>query len=201
MRVNSRPWSTYQLGALDGIARAAGHRMTHMSFHGALGNMAAADAALAKPLVAAVAAFDPKLAIVTSTSRAVEGAAAAAGLRAVVTFLADRAYDDDGLLVPRKVAGSVIHDQAQVLERVRRLLSDGVVITHSGKRLTTAPRASCCTATIPARSAWRRRSGGEVEATGAKIVPLSRHVRHISAPYPSKANPSWRGQAAADSVS
>ena len=27
----------YQLGALAGIARAAGHRMTHMSFHGALG--------------------------------------------------------------------------------------------------------------------------------------------------------------------
>ena len=36
---------TYQLGALAGIARAAGHRMTHMSFHGALGNMTAADAA------------------------------------------------------------------------------------------------------------------------------------------------------------
>ena len=33
----------YQLGALEGIARAVGHRMTHMSFHGALGNMAAAD--------------------------------------------------------------------------------------------------------------------------------------------------------------
>ena len=37
---------TYQLGALAGIARAAGHRMTHMSFHGALGNMAAAVVAL-----------------------------------------------------------------------------------------------------------------------------------------------------------
>ena len=33
----------YQLGALAGITAAAGHRMTHMSFHGALGNMAAAD--------------------------------------------------------------------------------------------------------------------------------------------------------------
>ena len=52
---------TYQLGALAGIARAAGHRMTHMSFHGALGNMAAADAALAEPLVRAVARFDPEL--------------------------------------------------------------------------------------------------------------------------------------------
>ena len=52
---------TYQLGALAGIARAAGHRMTHMSFHGALGNMTAADPAMAEPLVEAVARFDPEL--------------------------------------------------------------------------------------------------------------------------------------------
>src|SRR5437899_5262593 len=54
---------TYQLGALAGMARSAGHRMTHMSFHGALGNMAAADAALAGPLVRAVADFDSALII------------------------------------------------------------------------------------------------------------------------------------------
>ena len=53
----------YQLGALAGMAAVNGHRMTHMSFHGALGNMAAADPALAEPLVRAVAAFDPSLII------------------------------------------------------------------------------------------------------------------------------------------
>ena len=96
---------TYQLGALDGIARAAGHRMTHMSFHGALGNMVAADATMAAPLVGAVAAFDPGITIISSTSRAIETAAAERGLRVVTTFLADRAYDDDGLLVPRRLPG------------------------------------------------------------------------------------------------
>ena len=69
---------TYQLGALAGIARAAGHRMTHMSFHGALGNMAAADAALAAPLVRAVADFDPDAhRSARRRSRAIEDAAAA----------------------------------------------------------------------------------------------------------------------------
>jgi UPF0271 protein len=37
----------YQIGALQGIATAAGHRVTHVSYHAALGNMAAADRALA----------------------------------------------------------------------------------------------------------------------------------------------------------
>jgi 5-oxoprolinase (ATP-hydrolysing) subunit A len=56
----------YQLGALAGIARRAGHCMTHMSFHGALGNLAAADAALADILVRAVAEFDPTLTLLSS---------------------------------------------------------------------------------------------------------------------------------------
>ena len=35
----------YQLGALDGLARPVGHRITHMNPHGALGNLACADRA------------------------------------------------------------------------------------------------------------------------------------------------------------
>ena len=38
----------YQLGALAGIAKAAGCQLTHMSFHGAMGNMAAADIKLGR---------------------------------------------------------------------------------------------------------------------------------------------------------
>jgi 5-oxoprolinase (ATP-hydrolysing) subunit A len=165
---------TYQLGALAGIARAAGQRVTHMSFHGALGNMVAADAALAKPLVAAIAAFDKDLSIITSSSQAIEGAAKAVGLRAVITFLADRAYDDDGLLVPRKVAGSVIHDPAAVLARVRRLLSDGVVITHSGKRLATTASSILLHGDTDGAADLARAIRREVEASGARIVPVSR---------------------------
>lgn len=62
----------YQLGALAGIASVAGHRVTHMSFHGALGNTAAADYALAKPLVQAVAAFDRNLIVSVSTNTQIE---------------------------------------------------------------------------------------------------------------------------------
>ena len=109
---------TYQLGALAGIARAAGHAMTHMSFHGALGNMAAADPAMAGPLVEAVARFDDSLTLSSSPSRAIEEAAAHCGLRVATTFLADRACDRDGLLVPRGKPGAVIHDEASVLARV-----------------------------------------------------------------------------------
>lgn len=100
----------YQLGALAGIASVAGHRVTHMSFHGALGNMAAADYALAKPLVQAVAAFDRNLIVSVSTNTQIERAARELGLRVATTFLADRAYTDEGDLVSRKLPGAVIKD-------------------------------------------------------------------------------------------
>jgi UPF0271 protein len=167
---------TYQLGSLAGIARAVGHRMTHMSFHGALGNMAAADAALAGPLLRAIAAFDAELIISSSSSRAIEGAAAECGLRVASAFLADRAYGDDGLLVPRKLSGAVIKDEAAVLARVRRLLQDGTILTHSGKSLAMPVRSILVHGDTPGAVALTQTIRREIEASGGRIVPISRQM-------------------------
>ena len=164
----------YQLGALAGIAKRAGGRVTHMSFHGALGNMAAADAALAEPLVRAVAEFDPGLTVLTSASPAIEGAAAAAGLRAVRCFLADRACDRDGMLVPRKLPGAVIHDEAAVLERVRRLLRDGTVVAHDGAMVPMPCTSILLHGDTPGALDLARAVRQAVAAAGGGPVPLSR---------------------------
>jgi 5-oxoprolinase (ATP-hydrolysing) subunit A len=165
---------TYQLGALSGIARVAGCRMSHMSFHGALGNMAAVDAALAWPLVRAVAAFDPDLIVVSSTSAAIEAAAAAAGLRVATTFLADRAYDDRGLLVSRKLPGAVIHDPSAVLERVMRLLREGHVVTANGAKLPIKAQSILLHGDTPGAIELAKSIRTAVEAAGGTIVAVSK---------------------------
>jgi 5-oxoprolinase (ATP-hydrolysing) subunit A len=163
----------YQLGALEGIARAVGHRMTHMSFHGALGNMAAADPAVATPVVGAVARFNPELIIVSSTSRAIEDAAASCGLRVATTFLADRAYDKSGLLVPRRLPDSVIHDEAKVLERVRQILRQGTVTTYEGEDLPMRPHSILLHGDTPGALSLARKIRTEIEQAGGKVVPVS----------------------------
>ena len=176
MQIDTKELATYvlyQLGALAGIARAAGHRMTHMSFHGALGNMAAADAALAGPLVRAVADFDPELIVSSSASQAIEGAAAQCGLRVRTTFLADRACDDSGLLVPRKLEGAVIHDRDAVLARVTQLLRDGTVTSHSGKKIPMNVHSILVHGDTPGAVELARSIRGAVEAV-ARVVPISR---------------------------
>jgi len=166
----------YQLGAMAGIAQAAGHRMTHMSFHGALGNMAAADAELAGPLLQAIARFDPELIVSSSSSRAIESAAARCGLRVATAFLADRAYDDDGLLVPRKLPDSVIKDEVAVLARVRRLLHDGTILSYSGKALAMPARSILVHGDTPGAVALAQTIRREIEAGGGRIVPISRQM-------------------------
>lgn len=168
---------TYQLGALGGMARAAGRRMTHMSFHGALGNLAAADAALAAVLVRAVAQYDPALIVSSSSSAAIEGAAAANALRVATAFLADRAYDEAGLLVPRRLPGAVIHDEAQVLARVRQLLADGTVTTHGGAQIAMRPRSILVHGDTPGALALAQRLRREIEGSGGRIVPISHQLR------------------------
>lgn len=165
----------YQLGALAGIARTAGHRMTHMSFHGALGNMAAADAEFAAPLVRAVADFDPSLTISSSASRAIEDAAQRCGLRIRTTFLADRACDDAGLLIPRKMPDSVIHDPERVLARVRQLLAEGTVTTYAGKTIPMRVHSILVHGDTPGAVTLARGVREVVEAHG-RVVPISRQA-------------------------
>lgn len=163
----------YQLGALAGIARAAGHRMTHMSFHGALGNLAAADAEFAAPLVRAVADFDPSLTISSSASRAIEDAAERCGLRIRTTFLADRACDDSGLLIPRKLPDSVIHDPGQVLARVRQLLEEGTVTSYGGSKIPMRVHSILVHGDTPGAVTLARGVREVVETHGC-VVPISR---------------------------
>ena len=167
---------TYQLGALSGMAQACGRRMTHMSFHGALGNLVAADAELAMGLVAAVARFDPTLIISSSASQAIERAGQHHGLRVAISFLADRACDDEGLLIPRKMPESVIHDSNAVLARVTQLLEDGTVTAYSGRKIPMRVSSILLHGDTPGAVALAARVRTQIEALGARILPISQQT-------------------------
>jgi UPF0271 protein len=164
----------YQLGALAGLAKAAGCRMTHMSFHGALGNMAAADDALADPLVKAIAEFDPQLIISVSTNTAIERAALRYGMACATAFLADRAYDDQGALVSRKLKGAVIEDKAAVLQRVVQLLNEGCITSITGNRLEMKVKQILVHGDTAGAVALARSIREAIQDAGGKVVPVAR---------------------------
>ena len=112
----------YQLGALAALARSRGVPITHMSAHGALGNMSAEDRGTADAVVAAGHAFDPQIAFLVMDGSALDVAAREAGHPVVSNFLADRGYTAEGRLVSRSRpdAGTVDTVDGTVLEVAAR---------------------------------------------------------------------------------
>lgn len=125
----------YQLGSLRAIAEHAGSRLTHANFHGALGNLSFVDEDVSFATLSAVKAFDPTLKFVALPHTAAYRVAQKLGIDIVASFLADRAYTPDGVLVSRKTPGAVIHDPAVIRERVQRVLQDGKVRAIDGTEL------------------------------------------------------------------
>jgi UPF0271 protein len=164
----------YQLGALYGIATAAGHRITHMNFHGALGNMAFVDKKLAESLVEAVAAFDRNLILLVLANTEFAKAAEKRGFRTSNVFLADRAYDDNGLLVSRSLPGAVIKDPEAVTRRVRQFLADGAIASINGKMLSTPIHSILVHGDTPGAVTLAQTIRHLIEDDGHRVVPISR---------------------------
>jgi UPF0271 protein len=133
----------YQIGALDGFARAEGGRVTHVKPHGALSNDACRDDALAAAVAKAVRAYDENLILLAPALSKLAEAGAASGLRVACEIFADRTYEDDATLTPREKPGAVLHDAAQGLAHVETLLKAGGIVTRSGELLPTPIHSIC----------------------------------------------------------
>lgn len=125
----------YQIAALDGMARAEGHRASHVKPHGALSNAACEDRAIADTVARAVRAYDPGLILLAPALSPLHAAGEAAGLPVVAEVFADRAYQDDGQLVPRGQTGAVLHGASACRAHVERMLDERAIVALSGKRL------------------------------------------------------------------
>ncbi len=123
----------YQLGALYAFVRVLNGRMTHVKPHGALYNMAFKDSKVARAIVDAVRDFDPSLIVVGLPKSALVTYALEHDLKVMLEGFADRAYDDDGTLVPRNVKGAVIDDPDEISQRAVRMVKFGRIKSITGK--------------------------------------------------------------------
>jgi UPF0271 protein len=114
----------YQIGALAGLALAAGLSLRYVKPHGALYNMACRDEAYARPVWAASQLFGlPVMALPDSRLQAL------AGPRFIAEGFADRRYLPDGALVPRSQPGAFLADPAEAVRQVEWLLRERGVRT------------------------------------------------------------------------
>ena len=138
---------TYQLGAAQAMARAAGGEVRHLKLHGALSNMASEDAALARICFEAAIRVQPDIILMVLAATAMEEVARDLardhGSAWAGEIFADRAYNDDATLVARGTPGAMITDPGEAATRILAMLREGAIIATSGRRIPTRIDTIC----------------------------------------------------------
>jgi len=133
----------YQVGALQAFCKKEGLSLQHVKPHGALYNMAAKDAALAKAICEGIKEVDPTLILMGLAGSEMLRQAEAIGLPVASEVFADRAYEEDGSLVARTKPGAMIHDEDEAVARVIRMIREHKVKTVTGKDIDIVPDSVC----------------------------------------------------------
>ncbi len=140
-----------------------------MKPHGALYNTVVTDSSQAQAVVAAVRAYDPKLAVLGLPGSQLLRQAEASGLTGVAEAFADRAYTGDGLLLPRRAPGAVLHDAEVIAERCVRLATEGKLEAADGTMLTVRVRSVCVHGDTPHSVDIARRIRHALTDAGVRI--------------------------------
>jgi len=162
----------YQIGALNAFCCTQGVELQHVKPHGALYNQAARDKKLADAIAAAARDSGDGLILLGLAGSEFEPAAKAAGVKFAAEAFADRAYLNDGSLMPRSREGAVIHDADLATRRVVQMVTKGTVTAEDGSQIQFRPDSICLHGdtkeAVDMAEAVRR----ALEEAGVEIRPL-----------------------------
>ena len=157
----------YQIGALDGLCRAQGARVSYVKPHGALYQDMMRDPAILAAVMRAVAAYDAQLPLMLMSTRD-NSAAQTIGDEQGVTLwfeaFADRAYDGNGYLVSRNLPGAVHHDPEQVVAQALTLARGEPLLASDGSDLPLKAHTLCVHGDNPGSVAAVKRIREALEA-------------------------------------
>lgn len=162
----------YQVGAAVAVAQLAGHRLSHVKAHGALYNLAATDAGVARAVARAIVAVDRGLVALCLAGSPGARVTADAGLTVAAEVFADRAYLPDGSLMPRHHRGAVITAPDVVAERTLAMLTDSAITTSDGTRLVLPIDSICLHGDTPGAVALAGSLRAALQAAGWRIAAL-----------------------------
>lgn len=163
---------TYQIGALAAFCRSAGVRLRHVKPHGALYNMAAKDPAQARAICQGVCDFDSSLILLGLSGSEMLRQAREIGLPCAAEVFADRAYEEDGTLVPRGKPGAMITDEEEAVRRVIGMILNHRVQAITGKEIEICPDSVCVHGDSEKALLFVKKIRSALEEKGIAVQPL-----------------------------
>lgn len=135
--------TVYQIGALQAFVRAEGGTLHHVKPHGALYNMAAVNPALAEAIAEAVYRVHPEACLYGLAGSALINAGQKLGLATAHEVFADRTYQPNGTLTPRRQPNALITDATAAINQVVRMVKQGQVRALSGEDVAIQADTVC----------------------------------------------------------
>lgn len=173
----------YQIGALDGLARANGGAVSYVKPHGALYNAVVSSPVQAAAVVEGVRRYDTRLPILCLPGSELLLAADRAGLRPVREAFADRAYTPAGTLLPRDRPGAVLSEPADISARIGQFVSSGTIRAIDGSDIRVEADSICVHGDTPGAVAIARAVREALAAAGIPVRPFSAGPRRTEAPH------------------
>jgi UPF0271 protein len=136
---------SYQIAAIDGMAKNQGLELAYVKPHGALYNDMMAKQPVRTSIMQAIAEYHRPLRLTllaTPDSDQHREEAGAVGIELWFEAFADRCYDDDSKLLARSKPGAV-HTREKMLAQVEQICHAGTVTSVNGNTLKLAPDTLC----------------------------------------------------------
>ena len=133
----------YQIGALQALAHAAGSTVSYVKPHGALYNTIVTNHGQARQSPRPYTPSTPVFPVLGLSGSVFFAEAQELGLRTVPEAFADRAYRSDGQLVSRRERNAVLHDVAEIADRVASMVTAGRVAAVDGSTIPVTVESVC----------------------------------------------------------
>lgn len=162
-----------QVTALLLCCDEGGAQLKYVKPHGALYNQAMRDPTIARTIARATSLIDPQLFVLAPAGSALAAEAAAAGLRVAREAFIDRAYLDDGTLMPRDRDGALLRNPSVAAERALVMARDQTVTSASGEVIAMCADSLCIHGDSVGALAMVRAARRRLEQAGMVIAPFA----------------------------
>ena len=165
-----------QVEALFQVATRCGATIAHVKPHGALYNLAARDAQVARAIADGVARWRKDVILVGLAGSAMLEAFRQSGFQVAAEAFADRMYEADGRLRSRRRPGAVICDPQAAAAQALRIAQAGRVFAVDGSEIVLDAQTLCvhgdtpgCVQIAAAVASTLREAG--IELSGCSMTP------------------------------
>jgi len=161
-----------QILALEEVAERCGARIEHVKPHGALYNQAARDRGIARAIAEGVLRWRRDVVLVGRAGSVMLEEFRAAGFAVAAEGFADRRYEADGSLRPRKFRDALLHGPAEAAAQAVRVASEASVVAANGAVIPLKVETICIHGDTPGAAQIAAAVRCALEDAGIKLQAL-----------------------------